>query len=336
MSFDAGWADMSALDQLVDGLRAAGEPTRLRVLALLSRAELTVSELTAILKQSQPRVSRHLKLLTDAGLIDRSREGAWVFYRAGERADMDSLRECVVRLLPDNDATLFRDLERLEGVRAQRAAQAQRYFAANASEWNRLRALHVAESDVEGAILSLVSKRTFEAHLDIGTGTGRILELVSPQAGRSLGVDLSAEMLAIARARLSQSGLARVQVRLADLFELPVEDHSFDLVTLHQVLHYLDEPGRAVAEAARALKPGGILLIADFAPHGIESLRTDHQHRRLGFDRREVAGWFDAAGLTMNKAVDLPPGNPDGLTVSLWLAERAHAPAARAQQKASS
>lgn len=325
---------MDNFERVVEGVRAAGEPTRLRLLALLARAELTVSELTSVLKQSQPRVSRHLKLLTDAGLIDRSREGAWVFYRAGERTDMAFLRDALVKMLPDNDPTLFRDLERLEGVRAQRRAQAQRYFSANATEWNRLRALHVAEADVEGAIVTLLKGRRFEAHLDIGTGTGRILELLSEQTGRSLGVDLSPEMLAIARARIVDAGLRRTQVRLADLFDLPVEDASFDLVTLHQVLHYLDDPGRAVAEAARVMKAGGTLLIADFAPHDIEALRTDHQHRRLGFDRREVAGWFEAAGLKLVDSKDLPPGRAEGLTVSLWLGGQAQPAAARAGERA--
>lgn len=327
--------NMQTLDQFVEGLRAAGEPTRVRILALLARAELTVTELTSILRQSQPRVSRHLKLLTDAGLIDRSREGAWVFYRLGDRAAMAPLRDGLVGLLPDQDAILFRDLERLEGVRTHRAALAQDYFAANAAEWNRLRALHADESDVESAILTLLSGRRFDAHLDIGTGTGRILEVLSPQAERSLGVDLSPEMLALARARITEAGLRRAQVRLADLFELPVEDASFDLVTIHQVLHFLDDPARAVSEATRALKPGGTLLIADFAPHDIESLRTDHQHRRLGFDRREVAGWFEAAGLKLQQATDLPPGPAQGLTVSLWLGGRAAATPARAGERAS-
>jgi SAM-dependent methyltransferase len=327
---------MGSLEQLVDGLRAAGEPTRVRILALLTRAELTVTELTSVLRQSQPRVSRHLKLLTDAGLIERAREGAWVFYRAGEAGAAAGVRDAVVSLLPDRDATLFRDLERLEVVRAQRAAQAQRYFAANAAEWNRLRALHVAEADVETAILSLVAGQRFAAHLDLGTGTGRILELLSPQAERSTGVDLSPEMLTIARSRLAQAGLTRAHVRLADLFELPAEDASFDLVTVHQVLHYLDDPGRAVAEAARVLKRGGTLLIADFAPHDIEGLRTEHQHRRLGFDRREVASWLEAAGLKLVNSMDLPPDEPHGLTVSLWLGGRAAAAVSRIEEKASS
>lgn len=333
MTSDLG-ACMKSLEQLVEGLRAAGEPTRLRILALLGRADLTVTELTSVLRQSQPRVSRHLKLLTDAGLVDRSREGAWVFYRLTDKAEMWPLREALSALLPDQDATLFRDLERLEGVRTHRNAQAQRYFAANAAEWNRLRALHVAETDVETAILALLGKRQFEAHLDIGTGTGRILELLSPHSARSLGVDLSQEMLAIARARIAEAGLRRAQVRLADLFELPAEDASFDLVTVHQVLHYLDEPGRAVAEAARVLKPGGTMLIADFAPHEIETLRTEHQHRRLGFDRRDVAGWLEAAGLKLLRSADLPPGDPKGLTVSLWLGGETEATAAATERRA--
>jgi ubiquinone/menaquinone biosynthesis C-methylase UbiE/DNA-binding transcriptional ArsR family regulator len=319
---------MAGLTQLVEVLRAVGEPTRLRILALLSRAELTVTELTTILRQSQPRVSRHLKLLTDAGVIDRAREGAWVFYRAREVGEIAEVKAALLKHLPDRDVMIFRDLERLDAVQAQRAGVAQKYFAANAQEWDRLRALHVAESEVEDAMVSLLDGRHFAHHLDIGTGTGRILELLSPLAERSLGVDLSPEMLSIARARIADADLRRVQVRLGDLFELPAADGSFDLITIHQVLHFLQDPGRAVAEAARVLKPGGSLLIADFAPHQIESLRDAHQHRRLGFDAREVQSWLDIAKLQLQAVRHLPPAGGQGLTVSLWLGQSPNAHAA--------
>jgi ArsR family transcriptional regulator len=325
---------MATLESLVEGLRAAGEPTRLRLMVLLARAELTVSELTSILKQSQPRVSRHLKLLTDAGLIDRHREGAWVFYRAQDSGDMERLKDMLLDLLAETDPAIQRDLERLDAVRAQRAARAQNYFSANAAEWNRLRALHVAESDVEAAIMAMLDGRRYDAHLDIGTGTGRILELVSPKAQRSLGVDLSPEMLAIARSRLAQAGLTKAQVRLADLYELPSADRSFDLVTIHQVLHYLDDPQRAVAEAARVLRPGGRLLVVDFAPHAHEALREEHQHRRLGFAKAEVEAWLALAGLHGMRTRELPSDSADGLTVSLWIAARPTAAAALSLQDA--
>lgn len=327
---------MQSFEAVVEGLRAVGEPTRLRLIALLSRAELTVSELTSILKQSQPRVSRHLKLLADSGLIERSREGTWVFYRACETGGASRLKDLLLDMISPQDATFFRDMERLDAVRSQRAAQAQRYFAAIAPEWDRLRALHAAESDVEQAILSFTDGQRFDHHLDIGTGTGRIIELMAPHCARGLGVDLNPEMLAIARDRISRSDLRKAQVRLADLFELPAADGSFDLVTIHQVLHYLEEPGRAVAEAARVLKTGGLLLIADFAPHAIEALRSEHQHRRLGFDTREVQGWFDAAGLTLRRVEDLAPRREDGLTVSLWSGARGNpvAPVAKKESVA--
>ncbi|HAH10600.1 MAG TPA: ArsR family transcriptional regulator [Alphaproteobacteria bacterium] len=287
---------------------------------LLGHAELTVSELVYIVKQSQPRISRHLKLLADAGLIERNREGAWVFYRAQESGPIAQLKDTVTSMALARTPATDRDLERLEDVRSQRRQQAQSYFAANAAEWNRLRSLHTDDADVEAAMLALLKGRTFKEHLDIGTGTGRVLELLAPFCERGLGIDMSGEMLGVARARLSEAGLRRTQVRLADLFSLPVADETCDLVTVHQVLHYLDDPARALSEAARALAPGGLLLIADFAPHMIESLRTDHQHRRLGFDAAEVEGWLMACGLTLSAQRDLPAGRPDGLTVSLWLA----------------
>lgn len=314
---------MARLLELVTALKAAGEPTRMRLLALLSRAELTVSEITHILRQSQPRVSRHLKLLSEAQLIDRVREGAWVFYRMADRGPAAALAQQLASLTSPDDPQVFRDSERLEAIRLERAGQAQAYFAANAKGWDTLRALHTSEGEVEAAILELLGAGPFEAHLDIGTGTGRILELIAPLARRSVGVDLSNDMLAIARARLAAAGLSRAQVRLGDLYELPFEAASFDLITVHQVLHFLESPDTAISHAARCLSPGGRLLLVDFAPHQLEFLRTEHQHRRLGLAARDVSSWLKLAGLSLESQRDLPPrgnGGGESLTVSVWLA----------------
>jgi ArsR family transcriptional regulator len=311
---------MPSLDAIVEGLKAAGEPTRLRLLALLSRAELTVTEITQILKQSQPRVSRHLKLLTDAGLIDRYREGSWVFYRTAEGTGKATFTRMVLGAIEPNDPAVVRDLDRLDDVRAQRTEQAQAYFAANAAKWDEVRKLHVADGQVESAMMALLRQGKFKTHLDAGTGTGRIVELIAPLCERSTGVDLNPEMLAVARARLPKAHHARAHFRLADLHELPYPDRSFDLVTIHQVLHYLDEPAHAVKEAARVLSPQGSLMIVDFAPHNLEPLREAHRHRRLGFSQREVQSWLDQAGLSLVEGKDLAPSSAGGLTVSLWLA----------------
>src|SRR5436305_4219824 len=301
-------------------LKAAGEATRLRILALLGEAELTVSDLTAILRQSQPRISRHLRLLAEAGLVERFREGSWAFFRLAERGGAATLaRELVSRLDPD-DATLGRDRERLVAVRAQRAAAAQAYFARHAAQWDRIRKLHVADAAVEEAIRSALADRPFRSLLDLGTGTGRMLELFGPDLERGLGLDLSHDMLALARARLDRAGLRHCSVRQGDIYDLALPRDSFDVVIIHQVLHFLDDSLRAITAAARVLRPGGRLLVVDFAPHDLEFLLEEHAHRRLGFAAETVTQWLEAAGLDVLRQETLPPGPQGKIAVSLWLA----------------
>ncbi len=307
------------MDSLLMGLRAAAEPTRLRILALCAHAELTVSDLTQILGQSQPRVSRHLKLLVDADLLEREREGAFAFYRLAREGAGGALAAALVDLIPDDDRELALDLERLQAIKDSRAEAAAEYFRRNAGDWHRLRSLHVDDAEVEKALLALLPQAA-EDLLDIGTGTGRMLELLAPRFERALGIDQSREMLAVARAGIERAGLRNVTVRLGDMYQLPVGSGSMDAVVIHQVLHYAEQPGDAVAEAARVLKPGGVLVIADFAPHGEDSLRRDHAHRWLGFADAEIARWCRAAGLMPEPPV-LLAGHP--LTVAVWRARRA-------------
>lgn len=313
---------MVGLETLLTGLRAAGERTRLRLLFLLSHGELNVKELTQILGQSQPRVSRHLKLLCEAGLLERHREGSWVLFRLADAGVPGALARLIVDLMPPASAEVQRDLRRLDEVRRARDVAAAEYFKANAREWDKIRSLHVAEEDVESAVLAAVGDGPIETLLDLGTGTGRLLELLADRIEQGIGIDSSHAMLAIARANLERSGLSHCQVRHADLFHLPYDNGSIDLITVHQVLHYLDDPGRALQEAARVLRPGGRLLIIDFAPHELEFLRENHAHRRLGIDNDQMQGWLDKTGLTVQRHHMLPPmdGGPDeGITVSIWL-----------------
>jgi len=309
-----------SLDRTVDILRAAGEPTRLRLIALLSAADLTVTDLIDILGQSQPRISRHLRLLVEAGLVERYQEGAWAWFRASEASAASGLCEAVLERLDGGDAQLQRDRQRLDAVRKRRADRAADYFARNAAEWDALRSLHVDEGKVEAAMLEMVGKRPFQAMLDLGTGTGRLLELFAPLFARGVGVDMSRDMLAIARANLDRAGLSRVQVRQGDIFMLPTQAGQFDLVALHQVLHYLDDPAAAIREAARALAAGGRLLIADFAPHDLEFLRAEHSHARLGFSHAQLREWLEQAGLEVEAITDLAPQGAGKLTVTLCLA----------------
>jgi ubiquinone/menaquinone biosynthesis C-methylase UbiE len=314
-----GYAPLPAV---LGALRAAGEPTRLRLLALLANGELNVTDLTEILGQSQPRISRHLKLMASAGLVERQREGSWAFFRLAHDGPGAALAAAVVSRLSPDETTLIRDRERLAEVRAARAEEAAAYFREHAKDWAKIRTLHVEEAAVEAAIRDAVGAKPVRALLDIGTGTGRIIEIVGAQADRAVGVDLSLDMLAVARANLAKLGLAKAQLRQGDVYALPVQPQSFDLVVIQQVLHFLDEPARAIREAARALAPGGRLLIVDFAPHDLEFLREAHAHRRLGFAPDVVEQWMKQAGLKPELHRDLaPPGGArDKLTVSLWLA----------------
>jgi ubiquinone/menaquinone biosynthesis C-methylase UbiE len=306
---------------LLANLEAAGEETRLRILALLDEAELTVSELVAILGQSQPRVSRHLKLLVEAGLAVRSREGAWAFFRLADEGGALA-RDLVGRIDPA-DQTLSADRGRLEVAREARRRQAAAYFAERAADWDTIRALHAPEERVEAALASMIGTKPYRSLLDLGTGTGRVLELLAPSAARAVGVDQSAAMLSLARARIDQAGLRQVQLRQGDIYAPPVERDGYDLIVIHQVLHFLDDPARALKEAARALSPGGRLAVVDFDAHDQEFLRADFAHRRLGFAISEIEGFLAEAGLVGVRSTRVPPatGESGKLTVALWLAE---------------
>ncbi len=310
------------MDTIVDIVRAIGEPTRLRILVLLARGELAAGEMSTVLNQSQPRVSRHLKLLAEAGLLERRPEGAWVFFRLKTDGSAGRIIRAILDEVDKEDSILQRDLERLAQVQAQREEVARAYFETAADEWQALRRLHQPEALVEAGLVDAVAGRNFSLHIDLGSGTGRMIELFAPQARRAEGVDSSRKMLALARARLDDTGSGQASVRQADILGLPYEDDCADLVTIHQVLHYLPEPQAAIKEAARILKPGGILLIADFAPHAFEELRQVHAHRRLGFPDHEVTQWCEQFGLVVEAVEHIAPeAGQSGLAVTLWKAE---------------
>lgn len=308
---------------LVGALRAAGETTRLRALALLARGELAVGEIAEALGQSQPRISRHLRLLTDSNLVERAPEGAWVFYRLApegsvERAFVDS----VLGLLGPGDPEFDRDAHRLRAILDSRAAEADAYFAENAEDWGRLRALNLPDVDVEAAVLQAAGPGPFELMIDVGVGQGRIIEIFLDRVRRAEGIDTSRQMLKVARAQLSRQQAGNAGVRWGDIYEPPFSPACADLVTIHQVLHYLTDPGRAIFEAARLLKPGGRLVIADFAPHGFEFLRESHAHRRLGFSDAEITSWCAAAGVPQLTTRTLDGREGETLTVKVWAGDR--------------
>ncbi len=304
----------------LDIFRALADPTRLRILALLRSMELSVGELAQVLGQSQPRVSRHVKILCDAGLAERRKEGSWVFLALGDDTTVKPVAAALdAWSAGEPDRWAIADAARLAAVRADRAASAAQWFEAHAGEWDAIRSLHVAEDQVEAAMRAVIGDEPIARLLDIGTGTGRMLELFGGQATSALGIDRSSEMLRLARAKLSEAGLANAELRQADLYALPLGDGEADLAILHHVLHFAQQPGAAIVEAARALGPGGRLLIADFAPHDREDLRSREGHTRLGFSDAQVADWFEAAGLMPARTETLEGGE---LTVKLWLGRK--------------
>ncbi len=312
--------------ELVAALKAAAEPTRLRVLRLLATGELNVKDLTEVLGQSQPRLSRHLKLLAEAGLVERIREGSWVYFYVPDRTVGGKLARTILDMLDGADSVVARDSERASVLKQRREAAAQEYFKCHAADWDRIRALHVSEQAVEAAMRDMVGAGPFRLLVDLGTGTGRILELFADRYSQAIGFDMSHAMLSYARSNLGRARLDRAQVRHGDLYNIALPDGSADAVVMHQVLHYLSDPSRAISEAARVLAPGGKLLIVDFAPHELEFLRETHAHERLGFPSALVEEWLAAAGFEPTGERILAPTDnaaPEGaLTVSLWLATR--------------
>jgi ArsR family transcriptional regulator len=300
---------------LADRFQALADPTRLRILALLRIMELSVGELAQILGQSQPRVSRHLKILSDAGVLERRKEGSWVFLTLADGERVDPMFALIDGWSDRSTQTLFAsDSARTESIRADRTEAANRYFAGHAGVWDQIRSLHAAETEVERAIDELLGERPLGRLVDIGTGTGRMIELFGPRASLAIGIDRSSEMLRLARVKLEAAGIPS-SLRQGDMYALPLGDGSADTVVIHQVLHYAHSPATAIAEAARVLAPGGTLLVVDFAAHDREELRLTDAHIRLGFDDEVMAGWFAAAGLTVEHVEHLQGGE---LTVTLW------------------
>ncbi|EAT06821.1 MULTISPECIES: ArsR/SmtB family transcription factor [Sphingomonadaceae] len=305
----------------LDIFRALGDPTRLRIVHLLRAMELAVGEIAQVVGQSQPRVSRHVRILAEAGLVERRKEGNWVFLRLARGQGIAPFLTLFDRLEPSQSEVLWQaaDLARLSAVRAERARAAEAYFADHANEWDAIRSLHVPEAQVEAAMTALLAREPIGHMLDIGTGTGRMIELFGCDARQVTALDRSPDMLRLARAKLPQDAGDKYALLLGDFLSLPMESGSIDTVLCHQVLHYAQAPESVIAEAARVTARNGRVLIADFAPHQREELRMRDQHARLGFADAQIEGWFADAGLVLEQVESLPGQE---LTVQLWLGRR--------------
>jgi len=305
------------MEKHVLALKTLGHTERLRILALLSRGELTVSELVQILKLSQPRVTQYIISLETAGVIERLKEGSWVFsrIRRGNEA-VSALVATTLATLPQNDPILLSDLKALENVRAERSKAAEAFFANVANDRSQLGDDYLPQADIEAKMQELLGAGPFEYMVDMGTGTGRMLEVFSDRITRGSGIDNNSQMLKVARSKLAAK--EHIAVRQGDILSVPLGDAVSDLVSLHQVLHYLDDPEAAITEAARLLKPAGQLIIVDYEDHEREEFRTDYAHRRLGFSDRDIREWLASAGLSLTHSDQI--ATQDNLpNVRIWI-----------------
>ena len=315
------------MDNLLNIMRALADPTRLRIALLVCRMELSVGEMALILDQSQPRVSRHIRILDEANIIERRKEGSWVFLRSGTYLQLEALNSILQS--PDilASATVKADMEKLEKVRSSRAEMAEIYFAKHAQEWDQIRSLHIPEIEVEDEMQRILSASSLGRLLDVGTGTGRIAELFADQSDHIVALDNSPEMLRVARTKFDQitekTGNV-IDVMLGDFNALPIDDGSFDTLILHQVLHYAQNPQRVITEASRVLRDNGRLMIVDFSSHNVEELRKNHAHARLGFSKEAIEEIFEQANIHLAHYVALPSKKMDSeaLTVSIWLGQK--------------
>ena len=308
------------MTKLLTALRAAAENTRLRILSILRNSELTVSELVEVLGQSQPRVSRHLKLLCGSGLLQRYQEGAWVFHRLSDSGSGAKMAHGIIDMIDIDDPEYTQDRERLKSIKARNAARAAEYFRNNAAEWDSIRQMAVPDRDIEKILVDTLEANNRGLFLDLGTGTGRMLQIFSPYFQRGIGIDQSREMLQVARSNLDSAGVTNCTVRQNDINSLPLENTSVDVITIHQVLHYLDQPESVFRESARVMKPGAQLIVVDFLPHDLEFLREKHAHLRLGISDQALMSWAQNCGLVVMGCDYFHPDNAgtDSLSIGIW------------------
>lgn len=290
---------------IFERMSALADITRSRLLMVLERQELTVGELCAVLQLPQSTVSRHLKTLSDEAWVTSRAEGtSRRYHMSGDRLEPAARRLWTlvreqVSTLPSAD----QDTQRLRSVLAQRSTRSQEFFSTAAGQWDRLREeLFGRRADLLG-LLGLMDPAWTVG--DLGAGTGQVSASLAPFVRRVVAVDSSAAMLGSARGRLA--GVDNVELRAGELEALPVDDGELDAALLFLVLHYVAEPAAALAEARRALKPGGVLLVVDMAPHDREDYRQAMGHVWLGFGAEQLEVWMREAGLGAVRYVPLPP-----------------------------
>lgn len=301
--------------QALNYFKALADDTRLRLFCILSRYELNVNELISILDMGQSRVSRHLKILSSAGLVTSRRDGLWVFYAAETEGEARKFMESVLPFVMD-DPIIQADFSAAASIVDERLRATRQFFNSIAEDWDQLAKDVLGDYDLPGAITALVQKGATAA--DLGCGTGEVLERMLPVAGEIIGVDGSARMLDLARRRFAADA-SRISLRIGDLEHLPLRDGEADFIAINMVLHHIVVPGSALEEARRVLKKGGRLVITDFDSHENESMRVTYGDRWLGFTLETVKTFLENAGFSLVSATKTPVEK--GLFIHLIQAE---------------
>ncbi|MDL2317352.1 metalloregulator ArsR/SmtB family transcription factor [Desulfovibrio sp. OttesenSCG-928-A18] len=295
--------------------KALADETRLRLLNVLCRHELNVNELVEILEMGQSRISRHLKILSAAGLLVWRREGLWVFYKTPENG---LGRDFIKAIQPffETDPALRMDLDMASGMIEERAHKTRQFFNAIAEDWDKLSREVLGAFDLPAAVAR--SMRPCEVAVDLGCGTGNVLQSMLQKAKSVIGVDGSARMLELARRRLSADS-ERISLRIGDLSHLPLRDGEADFASLNMVLHHVPSPGEVLEEIRRVLSPGGLMLLTDFDRHEDEAMRTEYGDHWLGFEAQNLRAHLEKAGLSVRDHQLAPVER--GLALHIFVAE---------------
>jgi DNA-binding transcriptional ArsR family regulator len=305
----------TSYDNYIDALKAISEPTRFRLVRLCAQGELTVSELMRIVGQSQPRVSRHLKLLQDAGILERFREQHWVFYRVAQEEHYQLLVSGLIKQIEKNETIIQLDQSRLIELQAARATLSETFIETELPDWLRLHEYHGDTARFESAVQDALAEKTVGHLLDVATGTGRMLKIVGPLASSGVGIDLSKKMVTVARSVLAESGLAHLTVRQEDMYQMRFAARHFDTITIDQVLYFATNPDALIKETARVLKYGGRLLVVAFT-----ASKTAKTPPSVGIELSDIQQWIESAGLKITNTNILPG---DSLDISLLVSEKA-------------
>ena len=301
-------------DDYIDALRAISEPTRFRLTRLCAQGELTVSELMRIVGQSQPRVSRHLKLLQDAGVLESFREQHWVFYRVAQNSPSQQLVSDLLQHLPADDDLMDFDQTRLNELRDARAKLSEEFVETEVPDWLRLHEYHGDELRFGDAVRDALAGREVGHLLDIATGTGRMLKIAGPLAESGVGIDLSKKMVMVARNALAEADLPHLTVRQEDMYQMRFPARHFDTVTIDQVLYFASNPDALIREATRVLKPSGRLLLVAFTEAA--NAKTPPA---VSIAISDIRSWLEDAGLKI-VTTNVLPG--DVLDISLLVSEK--------------